>query len=62
MSIKIRGCEATLTVEDDNAGGKAIVLRILGGNVKDDVEALKKLREWGFVKSDKPNVGKPPTN
>ena len=56
MSIKVRGCEATLTVEDDPSG-KAIVLKILGSNVKDDVEALKKLREWGFVKSDKPNLG-----
>ncbi len=57
MSIKVRGCEATLTVEDDAAGGKAMILRILGANIKDDVEALKKLREWGFVKSDKPNLG-----
>ena len=57
MSIRVRGCEATLTVEDDASGGKAMVLRILGSNVKDDVEALKKLREWGFVKSDKPNLG-----
>ncbi len=56
MDIKVRGADAALTVEDD-----ALVLRIKGLAVKDEVEALKKMKEWGFVKVDKPNVGKPPT-
>lgn len=52
MDIKVRGAEAALTVEDG-----ALVLRIKGLAVKDEAEALKKMKEWQFVKADKPNVG-----
>ena len=52
MDIKVRGAEAALTVEDG-----ALVLRIKGLAVKDEAEALKKMKEWQFVKVDKPNVG-----
>ena len=56
MDIKVRGADAALTVEDG-----ALVLRIKGLAVKDEAEALKKMKEWQFVKVDKPNIGKPPT-
>ncbi len=56
MNLKVRGCEAILEVEDDTSG-KAIKLWIRGSNVKDEVEALKKLKEWGFIQKDKANLG-----
>ena len=48
MDIKVRGCDTKLTVEGDT-----IVLRIKGTDAKDEVAALKKLKEWAFVKEPK---------
>jgi hypothetical protein len=51
MNIKVRGCDAELSVE-----ASKLVLKI-DVPVKDEVEALKKMKEWQFVKADKPNLG-----
>ncbi len=53
MDIQVRGCPTTLSVE-----ASMIILKI-SVPVKDEAEALKKLKEWGFVRETKANVGKP---
>jgi hypothetical protein len=55
MDVKVRGCDATLTVDPTGM----VMLHMLIPDMKDEVTALKKMKEWGIVRPDKPNTGKP---
>jgi hypothetical protein len=57
MDVKVRGVDATLTVDPVNAGLVLLHMKIEG--IKSEEEALKKMKEWGFIKADKRNTGKP---
>ena len=55
MGMKVRGYPVTLQY---NADTKQITMVVDCPDIKDEVDALKRMKEWGIITTPKINVGK----